>query len=125
MTQFDNNIDQAAAERRLIHGDLGSDNVLIKDGKVTGVIDWSSVGYGDWLHDYSRMEFWYPGKNISATEFAQKHGLETQNFEPRWLAGMAAHAISTVDFALKHENESLIDWLREHLQHKLGLSGVK
>lgn len=118
--QFEENIGKAQADRRLIHGDLGSDNVLVEGDKVTAVLDWSGMGYGDWLHDYSRLEFWYPGRHVPAREFAEKHGLETDNFEARWLAHMSAHALSTLDFAFRYESQSTIDWLSEHLASKLG-----
>jgi len=37
----------------LIHGDFTIDNVLIKDGKITSVIDWSGGSYGDPRYDIS------------------------------------------------------------------------
>ncbi|MGZ3609026.1 MAG: phosphotransferase family protein [Ktedonobacteraceae bacterium] len=35
----------------LIHGDFTVDNVLILDGKVTGIIDWAGGGVGDPRYD--------------------------------------------------------------------------
>lgn len=37
----------------LIHGDFTIDNVLVHEGKVTGVIDWSGGGFGDPRYDVS------------------------------------------------------------------------
>jgi aminoglycoside phosphotransferase (APT) family kinase protein len=119
MRQFEVNLPKAHAERRLIHGDLGFDNVLVDDSKVTAVIDWSAVGYGDWLHDYSRIEFWHLGRHTPSAGFAKNYGLEVQNFEARLLTHMAHHAISALNFAFRYESESTVGWLREHLAGKL------
>jgi aminoglycoside phosphotransferase (APT) family kinase protein len=37
----------------LIHGDFTIDNVLVRDGRITGVIDWSSAAFGDPRYDLS------------------------------------------------------------------------
>ncbi len=39
--------------KTFIHGDYTIDNVLINDGKVTGIIDWSFGDYGDPRYDIS------------------------------------------------------------------------
>lgn len=37
----------------LIHGDFTIDNVLVHDGKISGVIDWSGGAFGDPRYDVS------------------------------------------------------------------------
>lgn len=37
----------------LIHGDFTIDNVLVRDGKITSIIDWSNGGFGDPRYDIS------------------------------------------------------------------------
>ncbi|OGC77879.1 hypothetical protein A2619_03690 [candidate division WWE3 bacterium RIFOXYD1_FULL_39_9] len=44
--------------RKLIHGDLGSNNILVNRGKVSGVIDWSDSKYGDFVYDVAYLGFW-------------------------------------------------------------------
>lgn len=46
--------------RQLVHGDFGSNNVLVTDGRVTGVIDWSEAVVGDPLYDLANLFFWRP-----------------------------------------------------------------
>ncbi|GGH49376.1 hypothetical protein GCM10008014_13800 [Paenibacillus silvae] len=38
-------------EPTLIHGDFTTDNVLVRDGQITGVIDWAGAAYGDPRYD--------------------------------------------------------------------------
>lgn len=123
--QLLNNQDKVHFERRLTHGDLGSDNVIVDGPDVAAIIDWSGVGYGDWLHDYNRIDFWYPGRQTPAKDFAQKHGLEIENFDERWLAHFAQHALTTVGYVLKYEDSGTAQWLRENLESRLGYIGEK
>jgi aminoglycoside phosphotransferase (APT) family kinase protein len=113
------NQDKVRFERRLTHGDLGSDNVIVNGEKIA-VIDWSGVGYGDWLHDYSRIDFWYPGRQTPARDFAQKYGLETESFDERWLAHFAEHALTTIGYVLKYDDNGTAHWLKENLEDRLG-----
>ncbi len=50
-------------DRYLIHGDYGGDNVMAKDGIVTGVLDWAGAKYGDFLYDIAWLNFWRPERN--------------------------------------------------------------
>jgi hygromycin-B 4-O-kinase len=44
--------------RQLVHGDFGSNNVLINDNRITGIIDWSEAMFGDPLYDLANVFFW-------------------------------------------------------------------
>ncbi|WP_066295337.1 helix-turn-helix domain-containing protein [Bacillus sp. FJAT-29937] len=50
------------SKKYLVHGDLGSFNLLAKDGRVTGMIDWSLSMYGDHLYDKANILFWNEDK---------------------------------------------------------------
>jgi len=39
----------------IVHGDFSYHNAMIKDGEITGIIDWQEAGCGDWLIDLSRL----------------------------------------------------------------------
>ncbi len=44
--------------RGLVHGDFGSNNVLVQRGRVSGVLDWSEARIGDPLYDLANILFW-------------------------------------------------------------------
>lgn len=46
-------INRKEYKQTLIHGDFTIDNVLVNNGKITGVIDWSGGAYGDPRYDVS------------------------------------------------------------------------
>jgi len=56
-------------ERQLVHGDFGFDNVLVAEGRVTGVIDWQNARFGDGLYDVAWLDFWPDPPLGIASEF--------------------------------------------------------
>jgi hygromycin-B 4-O-kinase len=97
-------------ERHLIHSDLLNFNVLVEDGRITGVIDWGCAMYGDFLYDLAWFAFWapwYPAwRGIDFVATARQHyadtGIAVPNFAQRLtccqihigLAGMAYQAFT-------------------------------
>lgn len=53
-------------DRFLLHGDYGFSNVLIENGKVTGVLDWGVSKYGDFIYDIAWLDFWAVKTNYGA-----------------------------------------------------------
>lgn len=53
-------------DRFLLHGDYGFSNVLIGNGKVTGVLDWGVSKYGDFIYDIAWLDFWAVKTNYGA-----------------------------------------------------------
>jgi hygromycin-B 4-O-kinase len=49
---------QCPEERRLIHGDFGSYNVLTDGQHITAVLDWDRALFGDPLYDVANLLFW-------------------------------------------------------------------
>lgn len=42
------------------HGDLHAAHVLVRDNKVTGILDWSEASRGDALFDLATLTFAHP-----------------------------------------------------------------
>lgn len=71
-----------AIQQTLIHGDFTVDNVLVRNGEIVGVIDWSGGAYGDPRYDLS-LAIW-PKEDVFAEErninlFFEGYG--TQNLD--------------------------------------------
>ena len=45
-------------ERRLVHGDFGSYNMLADSHRVTALIDWDLALFGDPLYEVANLFFW-------------------------------------------------------------------
>jgi hygromycin-B 4-O-kinase len=47
-------------DRKLVHGDFGANNVIVKAKQIKSVIDWENALYGDPLYDIAIAYFWSP-----------------------------------------------------------------
>jgi hygromycin-B 4-O-kinase len=45
-------------ERWLVHGDFGFDNVIADGERITAVLDWANMKYGDFMFDVAWLNFW-------------------------------------------------------------------
>jgi hygromycin-B 4-O-kinase len=72
-------------ERKLVHGDFGSNNVLVDGTAVTAVIDWDNAMYGDPLYDIATTHFWAPWLRCMqiADDYWQKELAEPPAFRER------------------------------------------
>lgn len=119
LAQFHKYLPYASEVRRLLHGDLGFDNLLICGEDVTGVIDWAHVGYGDWMSDFAKFDFWWPNRFGSPREFAEMSGLDADHINERIGLYWAVTALGTIRFADKFKSDGVAAWLREHSKEKL------
>lgn len=68
-------------ERHLVHSDLLHWNVLVEDDTVTGLLDWGSSIYGDFVYDIAWLTFWWPWypqwKEIDVAHEVRAHNART------------------------------------------------
>ena len=84
----------------LVHGDFGFNNLLVHNGKVSGVIDWELAKYGDFLYDVAWLSF-CGGSIDYASIFLQwynDHGVEVLNFPERILCYKLHFGLWALDF---------------------------
>ena len=59
--------EQVPDAEQIVHWDFTPDNVLVHDGRVTGVIDWEGVRAGDPVFDLVTLAFYAPGTPLLET----------------------------------------------------------
>jgi aminoglycoside phosphotransferase (APT) family kinase protein len=83
----------------LVHLDLHTDNVLVDDGRLTGIIDWDGACGGDPRFDLVRYAFDLDGHGQDVWDVVGAAGVE-----PRVLRAYAAHhALRCTSWALRHQ----------------------
>jgi hygromycin-B 4-O-kinase len=78
-------------ERHVIHSDLINRNVFVTGDRITGIIDWGCLMYGDWLYDIAWFSFWAPWYpawraiewEAEAHQHARAIGLDLPNMSAR------------------------------------------
>ena len=113
--QFNNYLPYVSEHRRLLHGDPGGDNVIIRNDTVVALLDWEQMAYGDWLRDFSRFEYWNMNDYGDAKVFAERYGLEAENIPERKAVYWAINALRGIEFADRDKSEKVAIWLRKNL----------
>lgn len=119
MEQFQANLDHASEVRRLLHGDLGFDNLIVDGKNVNAVIDWAQMAYGDWMHDYAKFDFWWPDRYTDPKTFTDEYDLDAQHLPERMALYWATTALGTIRFADRFKSKRIAEWLHEHVAKKL------
>lgn len=117
--QFRHNLTYASETRRLLHGDPAFDNMLVDGDKVTAVIDWAQMGYGDWVSDFARLDFWWPDRYGDIKSFASEYGFDDDHLDERVALYYATNALWTIEFADRAKSAKVRAWLKKHLKNKL------
>lgn len=93
-------LDRCPDERTLVHGDFGFDNTLTDGSRVTGVIDWADVGYGDPLFDVAWLSFWSDNAAIDSL-LAERYGHQDR-YQERTACYRCSIGLSALLFFAEH-----------------------
>lgn len=106
-------------EKYLVHGDYGFDNLLIKDEKVTGVIDWEHSMYGDFLFDVAWLGFWSGESKYEKkySEFVQK---DIPHFQQRVLCYKLFIGLGSLSFYAYSNQKDKYERSKEKLLSLIG-----
>ncbi len=108
----------AARRTVLRHGDLGPEHVLVTDGRVSGVIDWTDVALGDQALDLSWLVHRTPREfaealtsTYGATDDELARGRDWHRLGPWWEIrhGLTGGGAEFVTSGLKGARERLLD----------------
>ena len=111
-------INYCPAERYLVHGDYGFGNVLVQDGRITGVLDWMAARYGDFLYDVAWLDFWSPADNWQA-RFAQHYrqaGTAVPFYGERVVCYQCYIALDALKFYAKGGDPGGYGYVRERIR---------
>jgi aminoglycoside phosphotransferase (APT) family kinase protein len=87
----------------MVHGDLGWENIMAKDGAVTGVIDIEAVGSGSRVYDLAKLivHGYVWDARPTALEKVRRHSEDVAGPDVLCLFA-AANAYNLLNFGLKH-----------------------
>jgi hygromycin-B 4-O-kinase len=103
--------------REVLHGDFGNDNLFIKDGKVSGVIDWERLQFADHFLDVGRVVLFCPNREETvraALDFYKDKGY--QNYKERIMLGVYFAMLRNYGTAATEGNEVSIKRTPERLK---------
>ena len=111
--QMEEALTYCSEERHLLHGDYGFDNILVKAGLITGILDWSQAHYGDPLYEVGRLDFWSPcsGYLFRFREYYQVQGRQMPHFEKRIRCYQCHTALDALRFFAKNDDQQAYNWV--------------
>ncbi|HWV19443.1 MAG TPA: phosphotransferase [Devosia sp.] len=112
LKRIENEAKGAENVRGLIHGDFGSNNVLVAAGRVTGLIDWSEAMVGNPLYDLANIFFWRPWLDCMEQQCRYIIEKEPGRLAQRdRIAALAIHiGLETAHEAAQAGDRALTDW---------------
>ena len=104
-----NNVPDCTEKPSLLHGDFGLHNVLVENNKVTAILDWEYLMFGDPANDIS-MLFFTLGGHVSKDEIMQLYyrfgGREISEYRLRYFDVISAlKYIACAENSLKNYQE--------------------
>jgi hygromycin-B 4-O-kinase len=115
-------LDFCPEDRWLLHGDYGFNNLLVDEGRITGVIDWADAKYGDFLADYASLIFFPHGidfrQHLIAYYAAQ--GRVIPHLEERLRCYVLYGALDALRFFAKKGDAGGYGWVRGRIE-EMGL----
>jgi hygromycin-B 4-O-kinase len=105
-------VERCPEQRALVHGDFGSNNLLVHDGDVSGVLDWESAMVGDPLHDVANTHFWathLPCMEVQSAHFDRTFG-DLPDYRERVLCYALRIGIEEAREARRDGDTGLADW---------------
>ena len=109
-------------DRFLVHGGFGFNNVLVRDGEITAVLDWIDAAYGDFLYDVAWLDFW--GVGMDFADVFRRHyadpGVAVPGYDERLRCYQAFIGLDASRFYAKAGDERSYRWARDRVRD-LGL----
>jgi hygromycin-B 4-O-kinase len=106
----------------LVHGDIGFDNTLVRDGRVVGVIDWEGSAYGDRLSDIAWLGLWLEGSDIveGFLRHCRETGADVDQYHERITCYALLYGLDAVRFYASAGRDADAAWARKRVEAFLG-----
>ena len=110
-------LDYCPERRWLVHGDYGFGNVLVEDGRISAVVDWSNAKFGDFMWDVAWLRFWPSDSDLTETlrRDARPDGGVIPSFDERLACYQLVIGLDALRFSAKADDESAYAWVTERV----------
>lgn len=110
-------INRCPEDRSLLHGDYGFGNILVRDGRITAVLDWLNAMYGDVVYDVAWLDFWAVGAELAAVfhDHYLSTGVSVVHYDDRVRCYQDYIGLDALRFFAKTGDENAYRWTRDRL----------
>lgn len=110
-------LDACPEERFLVHGDYGLSNVIVHEGRITGVLDWLEAKYGDFVFDIAWLDLWSPESQFAERfqRYYATKGIRMDHYTDRLRCYQCYISLDGLRFFAKTQNYDAYLWLRQRI----------
>ncbi len=110
----------------VIHGDFKAQNIIVHQGQMTGIVDWSGLGFGDFLYDIAVYAFYLPSSERQGFLQAafiryQQAGFDLTGCQQRLAAYTIHSALGALMTLGQRQAQFEFSQMQQELSHVLGL----
>lgn len=106
--------------RWILHGDFGFDNVLADGERITGVIDWSDLAYGDFVYDLARIDLFSANPTVSGL-LRERYAATTPGYAERLACYQCWISLNGMRFYALADNRAAYGWAKQQaVRHLAG-----
>ena len=108
-------LDVCPEERFLEHGNYGFGNVMVHEGRITGVLDWLDAKYGDFVFDIAWLDLWSPEGRFAERfqHYYATKGTRVEHFTERLRCYQCYIGLDALRFFAKTQNYAAYRWIRD------------
>jgi hygromycin-B 4-O-kinase len=110
-------------EPSLVHGDFGFDNVVVDGERITAVLDWANMKYGDFLFDVAWLNFWPSPvryEDLFRRYYAER-GRAVPHYEERLRCYTCHIGLVALRFFAHTGQRAPYSWARDRVRTLLGI----
>ncbi len=114
------------SERWLVHGDFGFDNVIADGERITAVLDWANMKYGDFMFDVAWLNFWPSPvryEDLFRRYYAER-GRSIPHFEERLHCYTCYIGLTALRFFAYTGQQTPYSWARDRVRTLVGIGNA-
>jgi hygromycin-B 4-O-kinase len=110
-------LDACPEERFLVHGNYGFGNVMVHEGRITGVLDWLDAKYGDFVFDLAWLDLWSPEGRFAERfqHYYATRGTRVEHYTERLRCYQCYIGLDGLRFFAKMQNHDAYRWIRQRI----------
>lgn len=120
--EFARLVPECPEERNLVHGDFGSNNLLVSNNAVTSVLDWENALYGDPLFDIAGAYFWRTWLLCmeKSAGYWEKSLSDVPNYHKRIRCYQLRAGLHEIYDNAQDNDHKMLEWLQHRCKEILG-----
>jgi hygromycin-B 4-O-kinase len=110
-------LDFCPEKRFLVHSGCGFGNVMVHEGRITGILDWIDARYGDFIYDIAWLDLWDRESHFPERfqRFYVDRGITVEHYTERLHCYQLYMGLDALRFFAKTQQRDSYKWIRQRI----------